>query len=64
NLGEGKPDGYEFLRLVKERKIETPFYFLSGYSKKTEWPKAEQLGANGFFQLPINIRELKDEVKL
>ncbi len=64
NLGEGEPDGYEFLKHVREKDTQVPFYFMSGYNKSSEWPKAEKLGATGYFQLPFCIEDARKELEL
>jgi CheY-like chemotaxis protein len=59
NLGDGKPDGYEFLRGVREKDKTIPFIFASGYPKSDHWPKAEKLGATAYLQNPFETAELK-----
>lgn len=60
NLGTGEPGGYDFLKHVKEKHSSIPFYFVSGYSALQEEPKAKGRGANGYFQLPIDVEEVKN----
>src|SRR3989338_55428 len=59
NLGDGAPDGYDFLQKVRETNKEMPFIFTSGYSKAEMWPKAEAAGATDYLQLPFEDEELK-----
>lgn len=58
NLGEGKPDGYELLRTIREKDKSVPFYIVSGYSKADEEPKAKRGGATGYIQLPLGRDQL------
>lgn len=59
NLGEGEPSGYDFLKKVKEGKKASRVYMVSGYSAQEEWPKAKELGADGYFQLPVDDAAIK-----
>lgn len=59
NLGESEPDGYDLLKHVREKDTALPFYFISGYSRADEEPKARALGANGYLQLPVNEAQLR-----
>lgn len=58
NLGEDVPDGYAFLKHVREADKTVPFYMVSGYSRKEEEQKALQNGATAYVQLPINKDQL------
>lgn len=53
DLGDGAPDGYSFLKHVRENVNGIPFYFCSGADHRTETPKAIASGANGFLRLPL-----------
>ena len=64
NLGDGAPDGYDFLKDVRTKDNGTPFIFTSGYSKAEEWPKAEAKGATAYLQNPFEIEDLKKALKL
>ena len=64
NLGDGAPDGYDFLQKVRETNKEMPFIFTSGYSKAEMWPKAEAAGATDYLQLPFEDEELKKILKM
>jgi signal transduction histidine kinase/CheY-like chemotaxis protein len=63
NLGENEPNGYDFLKQVREQNNQIPFIFVSGYSEKEEWPKAENLGATGYIQLPFEPEKFKEMLK-
>lgn len=58
NLGPGQPDGYTLLRQVREKTESLPFYLVSGYSRQEEEEKARKLGANGYYQLPLEPEQL------
>ncbi|MBI2341134.1 MAG: response regulator, partial [Deltaproteobacteria bacterium] len=58
NLGEGQPNGYDFLKEVRKTESSVPFIFASGYSKAEEWPKASAAGATAYLQLPIDLKEM------
>ena len=60
NLGEDQPDGYFFLKKVREEDPEIPFYMVSGYSRAEEEPKAREQGANGYLQLPLEKDQLEE----
>lgn len=60
NLGDNEPDGYEFLRKVREKNKDIPFYMVSGFSRNEEEPKAKQHGATGYLQQPFEWDELKE----
>ena len=59
NLGDGYPDGYFFIKRIREMDVSVPFYFISGYSKAEEEGKVKRAGAQGYIQLPIDISELE-----
>ena len=59
NFGEGQTDGYAFLKCIREKNQSIPFYLVSGYNREEEEPKALKMGANGYFQQPIDPNELK-----
>jgi len=58
NLGECAPDGFDFLKQVREKDQKIPFIFTSGYSRDEVWSKAKTMGATNFLQLPFEIEEL------
>ena len=60
NLGDGEPSGYELLKKVRNDGKDMPFYMVSGYSVRDEAPKAKELGATGYIQLPIEDFQLKE----
>lgn len=62
NLGANSPDGFDLLKHVRSNVGKTPFYFISGYPKSDEWPQAEKLGADGYYQLPIDFNVLKEVI--
>jgi DNA-binding NtrC family response regulator len=60
NLGEGQPNGYDFLQEVRKTESGIPFIFASGYSKESEWPKAKASGATAYLQLPFDLKEMAE----
>ncbi len=58
NLGDGLPDGYDFLKEVRARNKDVPFIFMSGYAKDDEWSKAQSAGATDYLQLPFDIKDM------
>ncbi|MBI2346506.1 MAG: hybrid sensor histidine kinase/response regulator [Deltaproteobacteria bacterium] len=58
NLGEGQPNGYDFLKAVRMHHNGVPFFFCSGNSARTESAKALAAGATGYFQLPLEDGQL------
>lgn len=63
NLGDNKPNGYDFLKQVREEGQSIPFYMMSGYSKNSEEPKAVKMGANGYLQLPIEKSQIEELIR-
>jgi DNA-binding NtrC family response regulator len=59
NLGDNEPDGYELLRQVRANNNGIPFNFMSGYNKADHWPRARELGATGYLQLPVDGETIK-----
>jgi len=62
NLGDNEPDGYSFLKEIRKKDREIPFYLVSGYSQSEEEPKAKELGADGYLQLPVDKDQLWDVI--
>ncbi len=58
NLGNGEPDGYDFLKHVREKSESIPFFMVSGFSRSDEEPKAKKHGATGYLQLPVDQEEI------
>ncbi len=59
NLGDFTQDGYDLLRHIKERRVATKVYMMSGMQKEDAWPRARELGADGYIQIPYEEEELK-----
>jgi signal transduction histidine kinase/DNA-binding NarL/FixJ family response regulator len=65
NLGEGKPDGYELLKNIRQRSAHAvKFYMISGYPKESEEHKAVSRGADGYCQLPLEDDQLRRILEL
>lgn len=60
NLSDTPYGGYDFLTAVRKENKNIPFIVISAYDKKTEWPKAQKLGADAYVQVPFNFTELKN----
>ena len=60
NRGENRASGYDFLKEVRKTNSAIPFYLVSGFSQAIEEPKAKDLGANGYIQMPIEEKQLKE----
>jgi len=57
NLGEDR-DGYDILSEVRASGSSAKFYMMSGMPKEDEWPKAKEMGADGYIQLPYESADL------
>lgn len=60
NLGDCEPDGYEFLKQVREVNKDVRFYFASGYCKSDHEARVKQEGGTGYFQLPMEEDAIKE----
>ncbi|EKD51579.1 MAG: Sensor protein [uncultured bacterium] len=58
NLGQGTPDGFEFIKRVRTKNDTVPFYFLSGYCPHEFEAKALANGATGYIQTPASQEQL------
>ncbi|MBU4485253.1 response regulator, partial [bacterium] len=52
-------NGYDILRHFRRTGDRTPFYIVSGSSKRTEEKIAIEYGADGYFQLPIDNGDIE-----
>lgn len=60
NLGQNEPDGYELLKNVRRKGVKAiRIYMISGYPKEDEETKALSLGADGYYQLPLEDDQLR-----
>lgn len=51
--------GLDVLKILREKQIETPIVFLTGYSSKDLVVEALRLGAMDFLEKPFDYDELK-----
>ncbi|MFH1875149.1 MAG: hybrid sensor histidine kinase/response regulator [Pseudomonadota bacterium] len=63
DLGESEQTGYDFLKMIREKNTSIPFYMVSGYEQSIEEPKAVNLGATGYLQLPIEKAQLDELIQ-
>jgi len=56
-------DGFELLRYIKDKKIETPLIYISAFIGLEEITKAFTLGCSDYLKKPFELEELELRIK-
>ena len=56
-------DGVELLKKIREKDLEIPFMFITGYASENTPIDAIKLGAKDYILKPFNLDELLESIK-
>lgn len=60
DIGMPEMDGYELVKLLRERGIRSPIVALSGYGLSDDKRKAREAGFTAHLTKPVGLQELRD----